>query len=225
MRETDSVMARRRNNRPPAPRPSVPDPRPHLLEAVLAFVRAARSTPGVLRIALLGSLATDKPVPKDADVLVTIDAAMNLAPLARLGRRLQGTAQTINLGADIFLSDPAGRYLGRICHYRECRPRVACRALSCGLRQHLNDDLQIVTLSPTLVDAPPIELWPRAAPCRRTRRCFWSRSCTKSLARPELFRGGEPLARRIRERRPRPCVRQRSGAVRTQYALTDPYCS
>ena len=156
-------MARRRNSRPPAPRPSVPDPRPHLLNAVLAFVRAARSTPGVLRIALLGSLATDKPVPKDADLLVTIDAAMDLASLARLGRRLQGTAQTINLGADIFLADAAGRYIGRICHYRECRSRVACRALSCGLRQHLNDDPQIVTLSPTLVGAPPIELWPRIA--------------------------------------------------------------
>jgi hypothetical protein len=128
---------------------------------VLAFVRAARSTPGVLRIALLGSLATDKPVPKDADVLVTIDPAMDLGPLARLGRRLQGTAQTVNLGADIFLADVAGCYMGRICHYRECRPRVTCRARSCGLRQHLNDDLQIVTLTPTLVGAPPIDLWPR----------------------------------------------------------------
>jgi hypothetical protein len=132
-----------------------------LLKAVLAFVRAARSAPGVLRIALLGSLATDKPVPKDADVLVTIDPTMNLDPLARLGRRLKGTAQTINLGADIFLADEADRYLGRICHYRECHPRVACRALGCGLRQHLNDDLQIVTLSPALVSAPPIDLWPR----------------------------------------------------------------
>jgi hypothetical protein len=121
---------------------------------VLAFVRAARSTPGVRRIALLGSLASDKPVPKDADLLVTIDAAMDLDPLARLGRCLKGTAQTINLGADIFLADEAGRYMGRICHYRECRPRVACRALSCGLRQHLNDDLQIVTLSPMLVRPP-----------------------------------------------------------------------
>ena len=155
-------MARRCNSRPLAPRPSVSDPRPHLLNAVLAFVRAARSMPGVLRIALLGSLATDKPVPKDADVLVTIDPAIDLGPLARLGRRLQGTAQTVNLGADIFLADAAGRYIGRVCHYRECRPRVACRALSCGLRQHLNDDLQIVTLSPTLVHAPPIDLWPRS---------------------------------------------------------------
>jgi predicted nucleotidyltransferase len=90
----------------------VPDPRPHLLNAVLAFVRAARSTPGVLRIALLGSLATDKPAPKDADVLVTIDSAIDLGPLARLARRLQGTAQTVNLGADIFLADAAGRYRG-----------------------------------------------------------------------------------------------------------------
>lgn len=137
------------------------DPRRHLLEAVLAFVRAARSTPGVLRIALLGSLATVKPVPKDAGVLVTIDTTTDLAPLARLGRRLMGTAQTINLGADVFLADAVGCYIGRLCHYRACRPRAACRALSCGLRQHLNDDLQIVTLSPALVTAPPIELSPR----------------------------------------------------------------
>jgi hypothetical protein len=32
----------------------VANPRSHLLSAVLAFVRAARSTPGVHRIALLG---------------------------------------------------------------------------------------------------------------------------------------------------------------------------
>jgi hypothetical protein len=128
---------------------------------VLAFVRAARSTPGIRRIALLGSLATDKRVPKDADVLVTIDAATDLGPLGRLGRRLKGTAQRINLGADIFLADEAERYLGRICDYRECFPRVACRALSCGLRQHLNDDLQIVTLNPMLISSPPIDLWPR----------------------------------------------------------------
>jgi hypothetical protein len=27
--------------------------------------------------------------------------------------------------------------------------------------QHLNDDLQIATLSPALISAPPIDLWPR----------------------------------------------------------------
>jgi hypothetical protein len=54
-----------------------------------------------------------------------------------------------------------GHYLVRICHYREYHARVACRALHCGQRQHLNDDLQIVTLSPALISAPPIDLWPR----------------------------------------------------------------
>jgi hypothetical protein len=143
---------------------------------VLTFVGSARSTPGVLRIALPGCLATDKPLPKDADVLVTIDAAIDLHPLARLGRRLKGTAQTINLGADIFLADAAGRYMGRICHYRECRPRMACRALSCGLRQHLNDDLQIVTLSPSARQRSAHRALAsrrrHAVPCRRTRKRF-----------------------------------------------------
>jgi len=155
-------MARYSKRRRFEPRPSVSDPRAHLLKAVLAFVRAARSCPGVLRIALV-ALVTDKPIPKDADVLVSIDADMDLESLARIGRRLKGAGQTINLGADVFLADETGRYIGRICHYRECHTRVLCRALHCGKRQHLNDDLQIVTLSPLLIAAPPIDLWPRIA--------------------------------------------------------------
>jgi hypothetical protein len=153
-------MRRYSKRRPSEPQPSVRDPRQHLLKAVLAFVRAASSCPGVLRIALVGSLVTDKPIPKDADVLVSIDANMELASLARIGRRLKGAGQTINLGADVFLADESGRYLGRICHYRECHPRVLCRARNCGKRQHLNDDLQVVTLAPALIASPPIVLWP-----------------------------------------------------------------
>ncbi len=153
-------MRRRSDRRPFGPQPSVGDPRRRLLTAVLAFVRAARSCPGVRRIALVGSLATDKPVPKDADVLAVIDVTADLAPLAVIGRRLKGAGQTINLGADVFLADESGRYIGRICHYRECHPRVACRALHCGRRQHLNDDLEVVTLDSALIAAPPVDLWP-----------------------------------------------------------------
>lgn len=148
------------------PRPSVAEPRSVLLEAVREFVRAAGGMEGVLRIALVGSLATDKAIPKDADVIVTIDAAMGLAGLARAGRRLKGRAQNINLGADIFLADQGGRYIGRVCHYRECHPRVLCRARHCGDRQHLNDDIDVVTLSKELIATPPVELWPRVI-----RRC------------------------------------------------------
>jgi hypothetical protein len=115
---------------------------------------------GVSRIALVGSLATDKPVPKDADVLVTIDAAMDLARLAAVGRRLKGAGRSINLSADIFLADAGGRYIGRVCRYRECHMRVLCRADHCGQRQHLNDDLHVVTLASALIASPPIELWP-----------------------------------------------------------------
>jgi hypothetical protein len=132
-----------------------------LLLAVLSFVLAARACPGVQRISLLGSILTAKAIPKDIDVLVTIDGAMDLTGLARAGRRLMGTVQTINLGADIFLADTTGRYLGRICHYRECHPRVLCQAQHCRQRDHLNDDLHIVTLSQELIASPPVDLWPK----------------------------------------------------------------
>jgi hypothetical protein len=121
-----------RRNRSHSRRSSVAEPRRALLLAVCSFVRAASVCPGVLRIALIGSLVTNKSIPKDADVLVTIDDAMDLSDLARAGRRLKGFAQTINLGADIFLADANECYLGRICQYRECHPRVACLAQHCG---------------------------------------------------------------------------------------------
>jgi hypothetical protein len=128
---------------------------------VRRFVREACRCPGVLRVALVGSLTTDKPVPKDADMLVLISDGTDLTPLARAGRRLKGRAQSINLGADIFLAGDGGRYIGRICRFRECHLRVACRAQHCGRRNHLNDDLHIVTLSSDLIAAPAVELWPQ----------------------------------------------------------------
>jgi hypothetical protein len=143
------------------PAPSVAEPRRPLLINLRSFVRAARSCRGVRRISLLGSLTTAKAIPKDADVLVTIDQAMDLSALACAGRRFKGSAQAINLGADIFLADAAGQYLGRICHYRECHPRTACLAQHCGQRDHLNDDLHVVTLSRELIASPPVELWPK----------------------------------------------------------------
>jgi len=89
-------MRERRTRRPQGPCPSVPDPRRRLLEAVLAFARAAQSVPGILRIALLGSLTTGKPIPKDADVLVTIERDMDLSALARIGRPSQAHALCVN---------------------------------------------------------------------------------------------------------------------------------
>jgi len=43
----------------------------------------------------------------------------------------------------------------------ECRPRALCVAQHCGERDHLNDDLHIVTLPQELIQSPPIDLWPK----------------------------------------------------------------
>ena len=132
-----------------------------LLALASDFVADARRCAGVQRIALLGSILTTKPRPKDVDLLVSIAPTVDMAQLAKLGRRLKGSAQAqLNSGADVFLADDAGRYLGRVCHYRECHPRVLCRARHCGAVLHLADDLDVVCLDTTLIAAPPVELWP-----------------------------------------------------------------
>jgi hypothetical protein len=45
----------------------------------------------------------------------------------------------------------------------ECRPRALCVAQHCGERDHLNDDLHIVTLPQELIQSPPIDLWPKVS--------------------------------------------------------------
>lgn len=144
------------------PEPDRLDPRPKMIEESLGFTRKARQLPGVLRIALIGSLVTDKAGPKDVDLLVTVADDMDLEPLAALGRKLQGRMQNISRGGEVFLADPRGAYLGRTCPWRECRPgiRMSCDALHCGRRPYLHDDLQVVKLDAALVVAPPVELWP-----------------------------------------------------------------
>lgn len=130
------------------------------------FTVAASQVRGVTRIALIGSLTTPKPNPKDADVLVSIEPNADIARLAALGRKLKGQGQQFNLGADIFLASSDGEYLGRTCSYRDCHPRVSCRGSSCGARKYVCDDLRVVTLSPSLIAEPPLELWPqRLARC------------------------------------------------------------
>ncbi|MBI4316907.1 MAG: hypothetical protein HY675_00335 [Chloroflexi bacterium] len=133
-----------------------------LIAETVAFARKGSQLPGVVRIALIGSLTTSKPDPKDADLLVTATDDADLAPLATLGRRLKGRAQGMNLGADIFLCDPRGNYLGRICNWKECGPgiRASCDALHCGRRHYLHDDFADIKLDRSLILAPPLELWP-----------------------------------------------------------------
>ena len=89
-----------------------------LLKEVGRFVERARHLAGVERIALIGSLTTPKEHPKDADVLTTISNDVDLAALATVARKLKGAGQRRNSGADVFLCNKAGDYLGRTCSYR-----------------------------------------------------------------------------------------------------------
>jgi predicted nucleotidyltransferase len=133
-----------------------------LLAGLRPFVAAARKVAGVRRIGLLGSIVIGKPDPKDIDVLVVVADDADLAALALHARRLQGRAQSVNRGADVFLADERGNYIGRTCRWKECRPgiRQSCDARHCGRRAHLHDDLDAVTLSTSVVASPPVVLWP-----------------------------------------------------------------
>jgi hypothetical protein len=135
-----------------------------LISLTLEFVRGARALAGVTRIALLGSLLTPKPFPKDADVSVTIASHVDCERLAQLGRRLKGRAQGLNSGADICLANTSGSYIGCVCHYRECFPRRACQGRNCGKVAHLNDDLDLVTLAREVVAKPPLVIYPSLRP-------------------------------------------------------------
>ena len=130
------------------------------LEEALAFARTAGRIPGVTRLALIGSLLTSKTRPKDCDLLVSVTDEVDMPGLAKLGRRLKGRTGAMGSGADVFVCDEKHRYIGRICEWRECWPRVLCDALNCGLRPGLHDDLDAVRLEHHLTLTPPVELFP-----------------------------------------------------------------
>ncbi len=140
-----------------------PNSRDLLIAFALEFVQAAKQIPGVIRIALFGSLVTAKEDPKDADLLIAVTDDADLSPLAKAARRLQGRAQSLNRGGEVFLTDYHGKYLGRICPWRNCGPgfRVSCDSLNCGERLYLHDDLRAIRLHESLIEAPPIEIWPK----------------------------------------------------------------
>ncbi|HEV7429441.1 MAG TPA: UPF0158 family protein [Thermoanaerobaculia bacterium] len=135
--------------------------RQHLLEGAAKFVDRAKQIRGVVRIALIGSLTTAKAQPNGIELLVTIESADVVPALAAAARKLSGHAQTMNRGADVFLANTAGAYLGRTCWWRECGPGIhrLCEAQHCG--RHLNDDLHIVQLPKDLIASPPLVLWPK----------------------------------------------------------------
>jgi len=152
--------------------PPLPDLRSMMFAEVRRFVRLACDIQGVRRIALIGSLCTDKEFPKDLDLLVTVSTDCELAPLAKLGRQLSGRMNNHRAGADVFLADEDGNYLGRTCPWKDCGPqhRASCDALHCGKRPYLHDDFSSVRLEREVIAHPPVFLWPEPSAAREVPR-------------------------------------------------------
>jgi hypothetical protein len=131
-----------------------------LFTAGETFVRRIVRVRGVVRVALVGSMTTDKPNPKDIDFLLTVSDEFDIAEAATVGRKLKGCLVGHNSGADIFLCDTNHRYIGRTCNYRECHRRVACEGETCRPGSWLNTDFHLVKLAPTLCENPPVIIWP-----------------------------------------------------------------
>jgi predicted nucleotidyltransferase len=133
-----------------------------LLEGALWFVQEIGRLPGVRRIALIGSILSDRTRPKDIDLLVYVADDADLGSLASVARRLQGRLQSHSRGADVFLADEERQYLGRTCSWKVCQPgiRASCDAIHCGRRPYLHDDLATIRLPDSLIAAPPLDLWP-----------------------------------------------------------------
>jgi predicted nucleotidyltransferase len=136
--------------------------RAFLITEAFRFIDRIIPIRGVRRIALVGSITTPKANPQDVDLLVTVDDEADLTALAKAARQLQGTVQSKNKGADIFLANPSGQYIGRTCRWSQCGPgiRKSCDALHCGRRHYLHDDLDAIELPPRLISQPPLEIWP-----------------------------------------------------------------
>ena len=137
--------------------------RQKLLDEALWFTQMASRLPNVTRIALIGSLTTDKVDPKDVDMLVTVTDGSDLTELATLGRKLRGHCQQMNRGGEVFLADKRTNYLGRTCPWKTCAPgiRSRCDARNCGKRPFLHDDFGDIKLVKSLIAKPPVELWPQ----------------------------------------------------------------
>jgi predicted nucleotidyltransferase len=86
--------------------------RQQLLDGLRRFVVSARQIAGVQRIAVLGSIVTTKPDPKDIDVLVGVADDADLTPLATCSRRCRGTHRVSIVAPTCFSPTSAAPTLG-----------------------------------------------------------------------------------------------------------------
>lgn len=148
---------------PTQPLPNRDTDRGALLLTAKWFFERAIKLESITRIALIGSICTEKKNPKDIDLLITVTSGSDITPISKLKRQMAGRIQRGLLGADIFLMEE-GQYMGRPCRFREPHPRAACghEGLRCDFdRPFLCDTSCAFSLKKELLNSPPIILYPK----------------------------------------------------------------
>ena len=137
--------------------------RESLLYALNWFLDEVKQFKEVRQVALIGSICTNKPNPKDIDLLISIKPKTDLKKLATLRRKTQGRIGQGLLGTDMFIVED-GRYLGRLCRYREPWPRVVCcnDNLICDrTRNYLCNTSNNFSIDKSIINNPPITIYPK----------------------------------------------------------------
>src|SRR5207249_11341757 len=122
-----------------------PKVRDSLLEAALWFVQSAARLSGIRCIALIGSIVSDRPSPKDIDLVVYVADDADLAPLAstarrsRVGSRARTGAQTCSWqtsAATTWVGRAPGKYAGPgfVPHATRCTAAVARTCMTTSRR-------------------------------------------------------------------------------------------
>lgn len=99
-------------------------------QAAQQFANKAKNLESVQEVVLCGSMAVGDPNPGDLDLAVVLSHIDELPGLARFCRQISSTTHAW----EVFVFNTDRRYLGRICHKRECPGRYACDAKDCGRR-------------------------------------------------------------------------------------------
>lgn len=111
----------------------------------------------VQEVVLCGSMAAGDPYPGDIDLAVVLSHSDELPGLARFCRQISSTTHAW----EVFVFGTDRKYLGRICHKRECPGRFHCDAKDCGKTPHLRN-IRGFRFDPVLFLAPDLKvLWNR----------------------------------------------------------------
>ncbi|MFZ5632984.1 MAG: zinc-ribbon domain containing protein [Bacillota bacterium] len=126
-------------------------------QAALDFANKAKNLSSVQEVVLCGSMASDDPYPQDIDLAVVLSDLHELPQLSRFCRQMSSATHAW----EVFVFNTGRKYLGRICHKRECPGQRYCDAPDCGKTPHLYN-LRGFRFDPAQFLSPELQiLWNR----------------------------------------------------------------